>query len=265
MNHLPQCQTLLLTLEAGVLQITLNRPEVRNAMSLAMVEELRAVFAYLHSDAEIRAVVLRGAGGQFCAGGDLKDMAQARGAGIAAYRQLNRAFGHLLQEAERLPQVLICLLEGAVLGGGFGLACVSDLALAHEEAQFGLPETSLGILPAQIAPFVIKRIGLTQARRLALTAARFNGQQALQLGLVHWAEYSTEALEQRLAEQLALVKRCAPQANAHTKALLLTCAEQPLDTVLDQAAEQFAQAVAGSEGSEGAMAFLQKRAPRWAQ
>jgi isohexenylglutaconyl-CoA hydratase len=264
MSDLPHCETLLLKLEAGVLHITLNRPDSRNAMSLAMVEELRAVLAAVNHDRSVRALVLRGAGGHFCAGGDIKDMATARAQGEQAYRTLNRAFGSLLEQAQAAPQVLVAVLEGAVLGGGLGLACVSDIAIAHRDALFGLPETSLGILPAQIAPFVVRRIGLTQARRLALTAARFTGSEAERLGLVHFSEASSATLERRLAETLAQVHQCAPQANAATKALLLASESEALGPLLDSAAEQFAAAVTGAEGSEGTLAFVQKRAPKWA-
>ena len=142
MADLPNCDTLLLSLEGGVLHVTLNRPESRNAMSLAMVSELRAVLESLRTDLSVRAIVLRGAGGHFCAGGDIKDMAGARAKGGDAYRSLNRAFGSLLEEAQHTPQVLIAVLEGAVLGGGFGLACVSDIAICHQDAKFGLPETT---------------------------------------------------------------------------------------------------------------------------
>ena len=262
---LPQCTTLLLNLEAGVLHVTLNRPDSRNAMSLAMVGELRAVLDSVHADLSVRAIVLRGAGGHFCAGGDIKDMAGARAAGAAAYRELNRAFGAMLEQAQHAPQVLVAVLEGAVLGGGFGLACVSDIAIAAQTAKFGLPETTLGILPAQIAPFVVKRIGLTQARRLALTAARCNGSEAARLGLVHFCEADSAAIEARLSEVLGQIRLCAPQANAATKALLLATEQQALGALLDRAAEQFAAAVTGAEGVEGTLAFMQKRAPTWAQ
>jgi isohexenylglutaconyl-CoA hydratase len=262
---LPNTQTLLLERLEGVLHITLNRPDSRNAMSLAMVEELRAVLAAVHSDREVRALVLRGAGGHFCAGGDIGDMAGARANGHDAYRALNRAFGALLEEAQHAPQVLVAVLEGAVLGGGFGLACVSDIAIASTSAKFGLPETSLGIIPAQIAPFVVKRIGLTQARRLALTAARFDGEEALRLGLVHFSEPDEARLEQRLQQVLEQVRQCAPGANAATKALLLASQSEPLDALLDRAADLFADAVTGQEGTEGTLAFMQKRKPKWAQ
>ncbi|WP_271408268.1 enoyl-CoA hydratase/isomerase family protein [Pseudomonas sp. Q1-7] len=262
--ELPNTETLLLEQADGVLHVTLNRPDCRNAMSLTMVNELRAVLAAAREDAGVRALVLRGADGHFCAGGDIKDMASARTSGSAAYRDLNRAFGRLLEEAQAQPQVLVAVLEGAVLGGGFGLACVSDIAIALQGAQFGLPETSLGILPAQIAPFVARRVGLTQARRLALTAARFDGVEALRLGLVHFAEPDTATLEQRLMDSLQQVRRCAPGANARTKALLLATEVEPLGNLLDSAAEQFAEAVTGPEGTEGTLAFVQKRKPAWA-
>jgi isohexenylglutaconyl-CoA hydratase len=265
MSALPDCQTLLLNLDVGVLHVTLNRPESRNAMSLAMVGELRSVLESVRHDANVRAIVLRGAGGHFCAGGDIKDIAGARAAGADAYRTLNRAFGSLLEEAQHAPLVLIAVLEGAVLGGGFGLACVSDIALCQQDAKFGLPETTLGILPAQIAPFVVKRIGLTQTRRLALTAARFNGSEAERLGLVHFSEIDSEHLDARLHQVLSQVRQCAPQANAQTKALLLAAEHEALGPLLDRAAEQFAAAVTGAEGIEGTMAFMQKRPPKWAQ
>jgi len=264
MSTLPTCQTLLLDLHDCVLHITLNRPESRNAMSLQMVAELRAVLAAVRDDRQIRALVIGGAGGHFCASADIKDMANARAQGQPAYRDLNRAFGALLQEVQHAPQVVITVLQGAVLGGGFGLACVSDIAMADHQAQFGLPETSLGLLPAQIAPYVVQRIGLTQARRLALTAARFDGTQARRMGLVHFVEHDPQALAERLDEVLAHVLCCAPGANAATKKLLLASAGQPSDDLLDQAAEWFSEAVTGAEGIEGTLAFVQKRKPGWA-
>ncbi|MFQ6594448.1 MULTISPECIES: enoyl-CoA hydratase/isomerase family protein [Pseudomonas] len=249
--------TLLLEAHHGVLHITLNRPECRNAMSLEMVNELRTVLAGL--DSQIRALVITGVGGHFCAGADVKDMLHA-GDQLQA---LNRAFGTLLQQVEALPQVVIVVLQGAVLGGGFGLACVSDIAIADHQAQFGLPETRLGLLPAQIAPFVVKRIGLTQARRLALTAARFDGMQAERLGVVHFVETDPQALAQRLDEVLGEVLKCAPGANGRTKALLLASVDEPLENVLDRGAQWFAEAVRGEEGIEGTQAFVQKRQPGW--
>jgi isohexenylglutaconyl-CoA hydratase len=267
---LPKTETLQLREEGFVLHITLNRPESRNAMSLQMTQELRAVFTAIESSESIRAVVLRGSAGHFCAGGDIKDMAGARmraaesGDG-EAYAELNRAFGHMITQVDHAPQVVIALLEGAVLGGGFGLACVSDIAIATEGAQLGLPETGLGVIPAQIAPFVVQRVGLTQARRLALIGARFNGAEAARLGIAHQVVADAAALETALVDTLAQIRKCAPQANRVTKALLHRVGHEPLEGLLDDAATQFARAVAGAEGAEGTMAFVQKRPAKWAE
>lgn len=269
---LPETETLRLELKDHALFITLNRPQARNAMSLQMVHELMAVFDACAQQKSIRAMVLRGEGGHFCAGGDIKDMANARGAmgksaetGKDPFYELNRAFGRLITQANAAPQVVICVLEGAVLGGGFGLACVSDVAITLKSAQFGLPETGLGIPPAQIAPFVVSRIGLTQARRLALLGARFDGEEAVKLGIAHEVADTTEALEAQLQNILAQVKRCGPEANMTTKALMLAATREDLESLLDRAARSFSQAVQGKEGQEGTMAFIQKRLPAWAQ
>lgn len=264
--------TLLIERSNDILHVTLNRPNSRNAMSLQMVNELRELFTSLQHDDTARAVVIRGSNGHFCAGGDVRDMAEGRAramqAGIdprQAAAEMNRTFGQLITEANHLPQVLITVLEGAVLGGGFGLACVSDVGIALQTAQFGLPETGLGIIPAQIAPFVAARVGFTQARRLALLGERFNGEEAVRLGIAHFVAADNAALEQLLTDVLAKVKRCAPNANRVTKALLHRVGHEDMETLLDDAAQQFANAVQGEEGAEGTMAFVQKRLPRWAQ
>lgn len=266
---LPLCEHILLHEDAGVLTITLNRPKARNAMNLALVQELMASFEAIADNREIRAVVLRGAEANFCAGGDIKDMAKAREAAATTdedpFFKLNRTFGHMITQVNAAPQVVITLLEGAVLGGGFGLACISDIAIADANAQFGLPETGLGLPPAQIAPFVVSRIGLTQARRLVLTGARFNGEEARDLGVVHFTTASSEEMEVLLQQQLKQIKRCAPNANRVTKELILNVGLVEHETLLDKAAKDFSAAVQGEEGREGTLAFVEKRPASWAQ
>ncbi|MTI15442.1 enoyl-CoA hydratase/isomerase family protein [Sansalvadorimonas verongulae] len=266
---LPDCSTLLLSRQGPALVITFNRPEVRNALSLSTVQELLSVFDAASINPKIRAIVLRGSGGHFCAGGDIKDMAAARANlnkdDSDPFYELNRTFGQLLEAAEQLPQVVICVLEGTVMGGGFGLACISDIALAHKDARFALPETGLGIPPAQIAPFVVKRIGLTKARRLALLGEKFNGEESVVLGVSHEVYDTTEALDAALVDILTKVQRCAPGANAVTKKLMLSVQEKPMKELLDGAARDFSAAIQGPEGQEGTMAFMQKRLPAWAE
>ncbi|MAL97554.1 MAG: enoyl-CoA hydratase [Alteromonadaceae bacterium] len=274
MIRLPPCKTLLLEQQDLALFVTLNRPQRRNAMSLAMVSELAEVFAAIAGDTSIRAVVLRGAEGHFCAGADIQDMIAARsgqagepgeekGGSRDPFYKLNRTFGYLLVQVENAPQVVITVLEGAVLGGGMGLACVSDVGLCTPDARLGLPETGLGIPPAQIAPFMVKRIGLTETRRLALLGLRFDGPEAVRLGIAHEL-VEPEVIPMRLKDILDQVRGSAPEANRITKALLHRVHNEPLEDLLDDAAEQFARAVRGQEGEEGTLAFIQKRKPYWA-
>jgi isohexenylglutaconyl-CoA hydratase len=253
--------TLIVEVCFPVLTVTLNRPNVANAMNLQMVSELTQVMEKVASE-QYRILVIQGSNNNFCAGGDIKDMQATKG-DAKALTELNRAFGLMIEKANTLPAVVICLLDGAVLGGGFGLACVSDVAIATTNAVFALPETSLGIIPAQIAPFVVERIGLTQTRRLALVGNRIDGEQALRLGLIHQLAVDTGDLKKQLTKTISLILKCAPNANKTTKALLHQVSQQAMNTLLDQAAIDFSAAVAG-EGREGAAAFMQKRSPNWA-
>jgi isohexenylglutaconyl-CoA hydratase len=263
---LPEYDELLLREENGVLYLTINRPEKRNAMNSAVVDGILETFTAIEERRDIRAVVLRGCDGHFCSGGDISGMGKSgskKEADAAAW-EFNRSFGRMITHVNRAPQVVIVLLEGAVLGGGFGLACISDVAIADLNAKFGMPETGLGIIPAQIAPFVVMRIGLTQARRFALMGERINGATALDLGLVHYQTEGADAMQAQLDDVLAKVKRCAPDANAVTKQLMLDVGSTDLEALLDRAADDFSQAINSAEGKEGTAAFLEKRLPNWA-
>lgn len=253
-------KTLVVSQQSGVLSITLNRPEIANTMNLLMVEELNHTME-LALKSKSRVVVFKGAAGNFCAGGDIKDM-QLIANDAKALTKLNRAFGLMIEKANTLPCVVITVLQGAVLGGGFGLACVSDVAIADVSAKFAMPETSLGIIPAQIAPFVVARIGLTAARRLALLGLRIKADEALSLGLIHQIAIDEADLQEQLDKTIKLALNCAPQATILTKSLLHQVAEIPMSELLDRAAQDFALSVAG-EGREGATAFAQKRKPNW--
>lgn len=248
-----------------VLFFTLNRPEARNAMSLAMVDALLAALAEAEAAGDVRAIVLRGAGGHFCAGGDLKDMAMARQAadGAGAMAAVNARFGELCVAFAATGIATIAVVEGTAMGGGFGLACVADVVLAGDSAQFRLPETSLGVVPAQIAPFLVERLGYSEARRLAVTGGKLDASQALGLRLVHQV-HASGALDQAVRDVLTEILRCAPQAVAATKALMARARLDSPASLVTDAASVFARAVLGPEGVEGTTAFIQKRAPAWA-
>ncbi|WDE08233.1 enoyl-CoA hydratase/isomerase family protein [Thalassomonas viridans] len=242
-------------------------------MNLAMVEELIQALTLANDSEKVRAIVFQGEGENFCAGGDIKDMAQAQKRhqqGEAdAYYHFNRRFGQLLSLAEQSPKVVIALVDGYALGGGFGLVCVCDYVIATKSAYFALPETSLGLPPAQIAPFVVKRLGLTTTRELALLAGAFKGEKAYAINLVNTLTEDQEQARLDLDDKLKQLKRCAPGATAITKSLLLNPDNLPQEALLDLAAQQFsgqftkANAEANPEALEGTKAFMEKRPPAW--
>ncbi|MBP6902697.1 MAG: enoyl-CoA hydratase/isomerase family protein [Burkholderiaceae bacterium] len=251
--------------DGPVLHLTLNRPAQRNAMSLQMVRELRAALQAAEHDAATRVVVLRGAGGHFCAGGDIADMAAARARLAAepdALARTNAEFGELCLAYACTGLAVVVVAEGTVMGGGFGLACVADVAIAVDGAQFRLPETSLGLVPAQIAPFLVERLGYSEAKRLALGGERLDARAALALRLVHEA-CAPDQLEATLARVLRGLLQAAPAAVAATKALLARARWEPAAGLVPEAAALFSQAALGPEGAEGTLAFLQKRPARW--
>jgi isohexenylglutaconyl-CoA hydratase len=265
--ELPELEELLIEESAGVLTVTINRPHKRNAMNDAVVAGIMQTFDAIAERRDIRAVVLQGAGGHFCSGGDISGMKETSNKEEAerAAWDFNRIFGRMCTQVNRAPQVVITRLEGAVLGGGFGLACISDVAIADANAKFGMPETGLGIIPAQIAPFVVMRIGLTRARQLALLGERFGGEVALDAGLVHYVVDGRQAMDACLETVLGKLRRCAPNATAATKQLMLDVGSVPLEELLDRAAGDFTAAINSEEGKEGTAAFVEKRLPAWAE
>jgi isohexenylglutaconyl-CoA hydratase len=254
--------------------VTLHRPDTRNALSPEMVAELAHVFIQAAQDDKVRAVVLRGSAGFFCAGGNvgnfqsrLEATDHSEGDPVV---QRNRAFGHLLQALTALPMPVLAVVEGAAMGGGMGLACCADIVLATEDARFALSETGLGLIPAQIAPFVQARVGRRVALRLGLSGERVSGTLAQSLGLVDALAADSAALDALQAQWLSRILACGPQANRSLKALLSrgdvagdASLDDGLGAWLDDAAQRFAQCMR-SEGAEGIAAFREHRAPTWA-
>ena len=264
---MPEFETLLVERRGGVLHVTLNRPELRNAMSLAMVDELLAVLDAAMAGAD-RAIVLRGAAGHFCSGGDIKDMGAAQARPVTGDHDpvaaVNARFGELCVAYAETGLPVVAVLEGAVMGGGFGLACVADVVIAEEGAKFRLPETGLGLVPAQIAPFLVERLGYSEAKRLAVTGGTVEAADAHRLGLAHILCAGEEALDKAVEATLEQIRKGAPGAIAATKALIRRARlEAPADLIEDAAAI-FAKAARGPEGEEGLTAFLEKRPARWA-
>ena len=174
-------------------------------------------------------------------------------------------FGRVISALYEVPQTLIVAVEGAAMGGGLGLVCIADVVLSTKSAKFKLPETSLGLPPAQIAPFLIERLGLRKTRRLALTGASLNGEQAEKEGLVDICCENKEAMNEEILKLRRQILNCAPQASRETKKLILGIGRRQLDKVLDEGATLFAEAVRGKEGLEGLTAFRERRPARWAE
>jgi isohexenylglutaconyl-CoA hydratase len=252
--------------------VTLHRPETRNALSPEMVAELAHVFIQAAQGNDVRALVLRGSAGFFCAGGNvgnfqsrLQSTDHSEGDPVV---NRNRAFGHLLQTLTDLPMPVLAVVEGAAMGGGMGLACCADIVLATEDARFALSETGLGLIPAQIAPFVQARVGRRVALRLGLSGERVNGTLAQSLGLVDALAADSAALDALQAQWLTRILACGPQANRSLKALLSrevsgdATLDPGLGAWLDDAAQRFAQCMR-SEGAEGIAAFRERRPPSW--
>ena len=245
---------------------TLNDPAARNALSEAMVDGLLAACERALRDSSLRAVVLTGAAGAFCAGGSLSGFSSAIGRPLPPGEAdpllaMNRRFGDLLHALKNLPQWLICAVDGPAMGGGFGLVCCADRVLATQRSVFATPEVTLGLPPAQIAPFVWQRLGERQARDCLLSGRRYRAREALGLGLVHEV-VADDALEETLADTLQACSRAAPGALAETKRLLRLLSG-PVPDLRDEAAASFAQALRGREAATGLQAFAQRRIAPW--
>jgi isohexenylglutaconyl-CoA hydratase len=257
-----QFETITLDLTPPFAYLTLNRPQVKNAMSMQMVIDLLTAFESLRENRDVRAIVLSGAGGTFCAGGDIKEMSAAF---QSTEPQPNRELlDTLLRAVNQAPQVVVAKLQGAAMGGGFGLMCVSDIAIADSTAVFGMPEVRLGLAPALISPFVIARVGLTTARRLMLTGARFNAEKALEYGLVHEA-CTPDELDARVQTVLDDLRQCSPNAIAEIKKLIFEVTTKSLDETAAYRANLLDTLRRSEDGMEGMMAFVEKRAARWAK
>jgi isohexenylglutaconyl-CoA hydratase len=264
---LPAVDNILLEQNADTLTIWFNRPEVRNALSAEVADDLAAILEALPGERQIRFVILRGKGGVFCAGGDLKMFKTVfqGGADRAEIVRFNADFGRLMKAIQAMPQLFIVLIEGAAMAGGLGLACLADVTLATRDAKFALTEVTLGIPPAQITPAVIKRIGASEARRLLLTAARFDGQEAGRLGFAHFVVEDVAALDDQCAVLLQQARAGAPGAIAATKQIINATAQLDGDDLVQFAAEQFADCMLADEAKEGLSAFAEKRKPAWSK
>lgn len=254
-----------------VLRVRINRPEVRNAFNEELISEYQQLFSAL-TKAEtkefdaVRAVVLQGEGPAFCGGGDLNWMGKSLNLSHEENIEDCRKLTQMFLTMDRCPLPLIGLVHGFAIGGGVGLASVCDHVIAAEDTMFSLSEVKLGLIPACIGPFVIAKIGVSQARSLFVSGERFRGPKAKEIGLVHEVCPAAE-LEDRAQAVLARVLEGGPDAIEAAKFLIHTLSrdllKEDFSKSLDFAAAELAQLRVRPEAQEGVRAFLEKRAPKW--
>lgn len=249
---------------AGVVQLTMSRPEVFNAFDEAMIAELDSAFEQLAADDSTRVVVLAGAGKHFSAGADLQWMQRASSATPEWNLADARRFAAMLARVNRCPKPTIARVQGAALGGGVGLACACDIAIAADSASFAVSEAKFGILPAVIGPYLVNAVGPRQARRLALTATRIDAAQALALGLVQQV-VAADQLDAALAATTAELLAGGPQAQHEIKQLFASLHVGPVSAETIELTAQTISRVRGTaQAREGFAAFMDKRPPPWA-
>jgi methylglutaconyl-CoA hydratase len=247
----------------GVMQITMSRPDVFNAFDETMITELDAAFDQLSSDDSVRVIVLAGDGKHFSAGADLKWMQRAS----EESREWNladaRRFAAMLSKIDNCPKPTLARIQGAALGGGVGLACVCDIAIAADNASFAISEAKFGILPAVIGPYLINAVGKRHARRLALTMTRVRAAEALALGLVHQV-CAAEELDSTIDACLQELVAGGPQAQREIKSFFSQLEVGPVTAEARELSAQTISRVRGTdEAGEGFAAFLDKRPANW--
>ena len=254
--------SVLIERDGPILRLTLNRPEVRNAFDEQVIRALASAAIAAADDREVRVVVLGGKGKSFCAGADIGWMAKA----IAYSRQENLSdaedMARVMERLDTLPMPVIGRVQGSALGGGVGLAAICDIVVAADDAVFGLTEVKLGILPAVVAPYVLRKIGISAARELFLTGVRFDAERARQLGLVHEV-VPADALDAAIAKRVADVLAASPTGIARAKALIREIAGIHPEDVVGVTTNAIASQRVSEEGQEGLRAFLEKRKPSW--
>ena len=246
-------------------RVTLTRPEVRNAFNAALIGELRSTFEALADEPPeaLRGVVLAGEGKTFCAGADIEWMRGSIGLSVEDNERDAAAMADMFTAIDACPIPVIARVQGAALGGGMGLCAVADVVLATTDATFGFTETKLGIIPAVISPFVLRKIGESAARALFPTGERFAAERARAIGLVHEVVVDEAALDAGLEVVLGELRSAGPTALRAAKALIRDQRGVAADQRRTLTVRAIARQRTSAEGQEGLSAFVEKRPPNW--
>jgi methylglutaconyl-CoA hydratase len=249
--------------DAGIATVTINRPEVRNAFNDEVIAEMTAVFSELDERAEVRCIVLGGAGTAFCAGADLNWMKRMAGYSQDENKADAAALANMLRAIWRCPKPTVARVQGDCYAGGMGLVAACDIAVSVDTAQYCLSEVKLGLIPATISPYVIRAMGARAAHRYFLTAERFGAAEAHRIGFVHEV-VTADRLDQKVAELARSLVQAGPEAIKACKALLHDVAGKDITQgLIDRTVDGIADIRVSPEGREGVQSFLQKRKPAW--
>jgi methylglutaconyl-CoA hydratase len=261
-TDLGEYQHLRLERRGATAFVTMNRPEVHNAFNARLILELGDAFARLGADEQVRAVVLRGEGRSFSAGADLNWMRSSLDFTHEDNVRDALRMAEMLQAIDDCPCPVIARIQGAALGGGAGLTAVVDIAIAGEGCRFGFTEVRLGIAPAVISPFAVRKIGESQARALFVTGERFDAARALRIGLVHEVVPAAE-LDAAVDAKLAEIGKNSPEAVRASKRMARTALRIGAEDARRLTAETIAGLRVSPAGQEGIRAFLEKRTASW--
>jgi methylglutaconyl-CoA hydratase len=246
----------------GVATVTLNRPDKHNAMSAQMIAELSQAASALRADDGVRAVVLTGAGKTFCAGADLGWMSQQAAKSRAGKIAEATALAEMLYLWNGMPKPVIGRVQGSAYGGGIGLIAICDLAFAVEGARFALTETRLGLIPATIGPFVVRKLGEGFARQIFFTGNSFDTEFGMRTGFLTGV-FTAVDLDRAVEAELAAILQCAPGAIADAKALCLRLGGPDVSEVVEDTIHALADRWETEEAQAGIDAFFAKETPPW--
>lgn len=260
----PAYETIKVERSAKAGRIWLNRPQVHNAFNSRMVGELRTALRSLAADDAVRVVVLSGTGTSFCAGADLNWMREIIRFSYEQNLAESLELAEWLHELSALPKPTVARVNGAAIGGGAGFLAACDIVVASTEARFGLSEVKIGLVPACIAPYVLRRTGEGRARQYFLTGERFDARRALEIGLANIAVEPAE-LDRKVDEVVSSLVSSGPEALAKAKELLTRVPGLSLEEAKRYTAEMIASLRTSAEGQEGMAAFLEKRKPKWVE
>ncbi|MDH0048140.1 enoyl-CoA hydratase/isomerase family protein [Comamonas terrigena] len=254
---------LTLTVNAGVATVTLTQPEIRNAFSDEVIQEITEAFRVAGERPDVRAIVLAAEGTAFCAGANLNWMRRMADYDRAENLQDAGALAEMLRTIYHCPKPTIARVQGDVYAGGMGLVAACDMAVAAENAGFCLSEVKIGLVPGTIAPYVLRAMGARAGHRYFLTGERFDAAEALRIGFVHQV-VAAEQLDDAVDSLLKALLVAGPDAVRTCKKLVLDVAEREINAqLIASTVEVIADIRASEEGKEGVQAFLSKRKPSW--